>query len=522
MGSALRRLVRAGMRREATFAAAEQSRLFADWNGYILSAVQELRWELRTLRGRSRALARNNPHARRFVNALTTNVVGPKGIRLQPTNLARDGKRDRAANLYVKTAWQTWGHRGTCTVDKSLSWNDVERLVLGTIAVDGEALVYEVPYADNQFGYALQLIDPDLLDEGYNVASGPNGNPIRMGIELDRVTQAPVAYHLWSRHPQDVGTGVELKRERYGADVLHHLFVRWRIGQLRGIPWMAPAMTSLQHLGGYVGAEVIAARTASAKMGFILQNSADGASGPDPDAIEEEEQEAPYLEAAPGIIDRLGPGETFANWDPTHPTSQVHPFMNSLLHFIAAGVNVSAMTLTGDVSQANYSSLREGKNTERDAWEMLQTWYAGELHEPVFNHWLPLARTMGAIPLRGPITAFAAHRWQPRGWRWVDPLKDVQASERELALRLTTRTRLAAERGDDIEEIFAEWRDEQDLAAEFGLVLPDPQPSPIAAGTYDGTDNGTTPGGTGGSQVPADPASASGGRARLVALRHAR
>lgn len=520
MGSTVRRLVRAGMRRDV-FDAAAQSRLFADWNGYILSAVQELRYELRTLRGRSRALVRNNPHARRFINALTTNVVGPKGIRLQPTNLARDGKRDRASNVYVQTAWQSWGRRGTCTVDKRLSWNDVERLVLATIAGDGEALVYEVPYADNAFGYALQLIDADLLDEDYNLASGPNGNPIRMGIELDRLTQAPVAYHLWSRHPQDIETGVPLERKRYGADVLHHLFVPWRIGQLRGIPWMAPAMKALQHLGGYVDAEVIAARTASAKMGFILQNAGEGASGPDPDAIEEESQEAPYLEAAPGIIDRLGPGESFANWDPTHPTTQVHAFMNAMLHFIAAGVNVSAMTLSGDVSQANYSSLREGKNTERDAWEMLQTWYAGELHEPVFTNWLPLARTAGAIPLRGPAAAFAAHRWQPRGWRWVDPLKDVEASAKELSLRLTTRTRLAAERGDDFEEILTEWSDEQELAAELGVSLPEPENNPLAAGTYDGTDNGT-PSGTAGSPNATDAAASGGGRARLVALRHAR
>lgn len=520
MGS-LRRLVRSTLKRDV-FDAAQQGRLFADWNGYILSAVQEMRYELRTLRGRSRALARNNPHMRKFVNALTANVVGPKGIRLQATNVAADGKRDRATNTLVESAWDDWGRRGLCTIDKRLSWKDVERLVLATIAIDGEAFVRRIPYANNAHGYALQLIDADLLDETFNVASGPNGNPIVMGVECDRETTASVAYHFWTRHPNDSQTGVALERKRVSADEVDHLFVAWRLGQVRGIPWASPAMSGIQHLGGYVSAEVIAARTASAKMGFILQNTGEGATGPNPDAIDGEDEQAPFLEAAPGILERLGPGETFANWDPTHPTTQVHAFMNAMLHFIAAGLNVSAVTLTGDLSQANYSSLREGKNTERDVWQVLQDWYASVLHEPVFASWMPLARAAGALALRGPVTKYLAHRWQPRGWRWVSPIDDVQATEHELALRLTTRTRQAAERGDDFEEILIEWKAEQELAAEIGVDLPDVQPSPIVAGTYDGIDNGTAPNGTSGSGEAATPAASAGGRARLVALRHAR
>jgi len=180
------------------------------------------------------------------------------------------------------------------------------------------------------------------------------------------------------------------------------------------------------------------------------------------------------------------------------------------------------VTLTGDLSQANYSSLREGKNTERDAWQVLQDWYSTVLHEPVFASWMPLARVAGALALRGPVARYLAHRWQSRGWQWVDPLKDVQASERELSLRLTTRTRLAAERGDDLEEILVEWKHEQDLAKEIGVDLPDPIPKPFAAGTYDVPNPDTPTDGTSGSEDAAGTATASGGRARLVALRHAR
>jgi lambda family phage portal protein len=517
MGS-LRRLLHASSRRDA-FDGAQQGRLFADWQGYIQSATQEMRYELRTLRGRSRELARNNPHMRKFINALTTNVVGPKGIRLQPTNLGRDGKRDRLANGLILASWQRWGQRDTCTLEKRLRFTDVERLVLATIAIDGEAFVREVPFADNPFGYALQLLDADLLDENYFVERGPNGNPIKMGVEVDRLTNAALGYWFWTRHPQDMTSGLALQRVFIPASEVHHLFLVWRIGQLRGIPWAAPAMKALRHLGGYVDNELVASRTSAAKMGFIEQSPADGASGPDPDAVDGEDEQAPYLEAAPGIIERLGPGEKFSSWNPEHPTGQFAAFLNAMLHFIAAGVNTAAVTLSGDLSQANYSSLREGKNTERDAWEILQDWFAGIFHEPIYSTWLPMARATGALALAGNIGRWLLHKWQARGWRWVDPLKDVQASERELALRLTTRTRLAAERGDDFEELLVEWKAEQELAAELGVDLPDVQPSPIAPGTYDSIDSGV---GASGSEGAAGTASSGSGRARLVALRNTR
>jgi lambda family phage portal protein len=514
----VRRFLRSRLGIRGSYDAAESNRLLADWNSYVMSAVQEMRYELPILRARSRALVRNNPHARKFINALTRNVVGPNGIRLQATNLT-GAKRDRALNGRIEQAWQGWGRRGICTIDRRLTWQQVERLVLIHVAMDGEALVRRIRYANNAYGFALQLIDPDLLDENYNVARTPAGTMIRMGIEMDRETQAPVAYHLWTRHIDDGETGIVRERVRVSADEMDHLFLPFRIGQIRGIPWMAPAMRNVQILGGYVEAEVVAARTASAKMGFIEQSTADGAIGPDPDSAGDEDQEAPFIEAAAGVIERLGPGEKFSAWNPDHPTAQVHAFVNAMLHFIAAGLDVAAVTLTGDLSQANYSSLREGKVTERDTWQALQAWYSESLHEPVFLDWLPLARTAGQLSLSGPITKYIAHKWQPRGWAWVDPLKDVQASERELALRLTTRTRLAAERGDDLEEILTEWKAEQDMAKELGVALPDPQPTPIAQGTYDGTDS--TPTATG-SEGAADAASASGGRARLVALRQAR
>src|SRR5579885_838293 len=68
-----------------SFTAAQASRIANDWFASIQSADQEIRWNLRALRARSRQLARNNGYAKRFFTLVKNNIIGPKGINLQGT-----------------------------------------------------------------------------------------------------------------------------------------------------------------------------------------------------------------------------------------------------------------------------------------------------------------------------------------------------------------------------------------------------------------------------------------------------
>tara|TARA_Y100000589_G_scaffold280014_1_gene276217 strand:+ start:302 stop:481 length:180 start_codon:yes stop_codon:yes gene_type:complete len=51
---------------------------------------------------------------------------------------------------------------------------------------DGEVLVRHIRNADNPFGYAIQLLEPDFLDKDYNVKT-ENGNRVVMGVEVNKV-----------------------------------------------------------------------------------------------------------------------------------------------------------------------------------------------------------------------------------------------------------------------------------------------------------------------------------------------
>jgi len=70
-------------KRAIDYAAAMNSRLTAGMSNYSLSANQEIYRSLRALRARSRELARDNAHAKKFLQMVETNVIGPDGIILQ-------------------------------------------------------------------------------------------------------------------------------------------------------------------------------------------------------------------------------------------------------------------------------------------------------------------------------------------------------------------------------------------------------------------------------------------------------
>ena len=75
-----------------------------------------------------------------------------------------------------------------------------------------------------------------------------------------------------------------------------------------------------------------------------------------------------------------------------------------------------------------------------------------------------------------------------RGWAWVDPLKDVETAREGIAMRITSRSRIAREQGRDIEEIFDDLQAEEKLAAKYGinLAVPPAPPSPSKSSAPDG------------------------------------
>lgn len=468
------------------FQGAKMSRLTLDWVLSPLSINAELQHDLRALRARSRDLVRNNAYARRFLQLLGANVVGPHGIRLQARTRSADGRPFVTVNTEIERAWVEWGQVGTCTADGRLSWVGVQRLLATTLGQDGEFLVRLVRGYPNEHAFALQIIDVDLLDESLNVPAGPGQNEIRMGVEVNAWTR-PVAYHVWPRHPAEHGRAAD--RERIPASDMIHGFIPFRVGQARGIPWFHPVLLDTKMLDGYQEAELIASRMAAAKPGFFKMSED---AGPYQGPATEGTAQIPE-EMEPGMLKQLPPGWEFQGWDPQHPVDAYDAFTKAILRSIASGLGVSYHSLANDLSGVNYSSARVGELADRDEWRALQVWTIEHVHARVYLEWLKMALLTGAVRLTSQdARTYARVAWRPRGWAWVDPRNELDASEKELTLGLNSRTRQAAEQGRDFEEICEELEDEQALMEEHGLELgPHAAPNPAAAGQpMNGNGNG--------------------------------
>ncbi|MBZ5700262.1 MAG: phage portal protein [Acidobacteriia bacterium] len=451
-----------GKRALTVFNGAMGGRLTMDWIASILSADQEIKGNMRLLRARARELSRNNAVAKSYLKILTSNVLGEKGIGYQAQVRNNDKTLNAAFNQKIEDAWTEWGKKGNCTADGKLSFRAVQNLVLKNIATDGEVFVRSIRGFNNKHRFALQLIDADQVDHLFSRFASKTENEIRMGIEVDEWGR-PVAYHVNLKHPSDLGGS--LLRERIPADQILHLYDPERINQTRGITWFHPCMVEMRMLGGYVEAELVAARTGAAKMGFLEYT--------DPSQFVEPNPDAKYrIEAQPGVIETLPPGMKFSQWNPDHPASAFPMFVKAMLRFVASSMGVSYNALASDLEGVNYSSMRSGLLIERDQWKMLQSLMKEQMLQPIFEQWMSMALLSGSLVLdsRDP-SRFLAGKWEPRGWVWVDPLKDVQAGILAIGAGLTSRDALISEQGGDVEEVFEALSEEKQLAEEYGLEL---------------------------------------------------
>lgn len=462
------------VRPQARWDAAKRDRLTFDILRQILSTNQEIALDQEQLVMVSRGLANNDPTMGKYLANIWKNVFGPDGIKLQSkVPLQRGPKMNTVANAIIEGAWTEWSKKENCSLDRRLSWIQMQRVISRTAAVDGECFVRKVRRAQNPFGFCLQIVNSDQVDRTYgqNVPLKlPNGNRVFMGVEIDE-NLAVTAYWVFDRHPSEAGSGPR-QRIRIPAEEILHIFLPIRDNQVRGVPWAAASMIMMNQLKGYREAETIAARVGACQMGFITQQlDPNGEGDPNPDDAGASGGSEMAIEA--GSFKVLLPGEQIQQFKPEHPTTAFGSFVQGANLAISAGLDQAYMSLTGDVGAANYSSARVGLLDERDTYEGLQGFFIEELCQPVFSEWLKmtfLTYLRGNLP-GGDYRVFDKAEWHPRSFPWVDPLKDTQAAVLQMGVGLTTLHRELASRGYDYDETMAELRQEKADKDELGLSV---------------------------------------------------
>jgi len=193
------------------FAAAQSSRLTADWTGTGVNLNSILSGQGQTLRARAKSL-RDNEYFKKFLWMLVCNTLGANGMTLK--NKATDpagleggkvipGAPDNLANTLIELAWYEWSKKENCTTTKKLTWTQVQHLAVREFGTVGETLwrMRLGAEAGNDFGFALEPIAIDRLhaQSNYNLS---NGNKVRMGVETNAMGKV-VAYWITDTDPTD-------------------------------------------------------------------------------------------------------------------------------------------------------------------------------------------------------------------------------------------------------------------------------------------------------------------------------
>lgn len=476
-----------GQRRD--FNGAKFDRLTSSWMTINLAIDMELRGQLDALRARSRDLFKNNEYAARFGHMIRDNVVGADGFTFTARSMDPNGKQDAGANKAIEAAFYRWMQAQHCDVRGKQSFIGICRSLALALARDGEYLVRRVR-GRGEFGYQLQVLDVSRLDTKYNQAMTDGSNAIIMGVEVDAFRK-PVAYHIFTAPPSMQGLAPR-QRERIPAAEIIHGFMPLEDEQTRGVPMLHAAMRLLNDLGGYREAAVIAARLGATKMGFFI--SPDGQSPTGDNSANKNEF---IQQAEPGTFDVLPEGYDFKEYNPAYPHAQFDAFIKGALRGVAAAVNVSYGSLSGDRGDANFGSQRVGMLDEREGYMGIQRHLIDEALFVVFNDWLEQAMVRNKILLDNgsplpiaKIDKFREHQWLGRRWQWIDPLKDMEANIAAINNGLSSPQMVAQQSGHDIEAILDDLANFRDMVKARDLTLVGLIPT--GAPSIDGADTKST------------------------------
>lgn len=446
---------------------------YSSLDGYLQS-------RLTTLRSKSREALRSNPLAISYANLMTANIVGSTGITVQVQLKTKTGNLAKSVNDSVEKGWaRFWA---APTFDPHTTGTQLLNIMVRTEVADGEVFARLVnlpaddPRADK---FAVQLLPAELLETSDNIAPSATREGITMGVRKDAYGR-PVGYRF---RETPMGQVSEIP-----AHTLIHKFRQLEVGQTRGLPMLAPVLENLEQLKGYIHSVIVAERVAAGKMAFLVRKD-DSPMSDDEDSPADQQ-----IAVVPGSLTQLPDNFDLREWNPTASNANFGSVVSTLAHNTSSALGVSYNALTGDLSNINYSTVRAGMLQERDQFRTEQQAYIDRILRPIFRAWLQQAVLSRNVDIGTRTTVediVAATTFTPRGWDWIDPLKDWQASILAVQHGFTSRTKVLAEIGENFESVASDIAAEQQLAADLCLNLDaagirpiqKPNPSSTAANT---------------------------------------
>lgn len=413
-----------------------------------------------TVRARARHAYANDPYCRAAVEAWVTILVGA-GAR--PTS----AHSDPSARAAISAAVEDWAADADMA-GRTDYWG-MQSDIARAMVLDGEAIVLMINTPE---GLRLRQVPAELLDESETRDLGHGAYTVG-GVEFDRYGRR-VAYWIRPEIPSSVYAAWAPPERIDARDVLH-IFKSMGAGQARGLSWLAPVLLTAKEVDKLQAALLTGSQVSAMLVGFIKnldKSSADLVSAGQAYAT------GPVQDLLPGTVTNLGSDQEWQTTTPPPQSQHGLGFLSAQLRAIAVGVGVPAHLVSGDLSQANYGSLRADMIAFKQRAEQIQyVVLAPQLLRPIY------ARAVTSLVFSGEIDApdfeTAARDWTRAEHLfpappWIDPAKDAAAEVALVEAGFKSRSQVIAGLGwspDAVDaEIAADRAREKKLGLSFGAT----------------------------------------------------
>lgn len=403
-------------------------------------------------RRRINDLVANDPFARKALSTLVNNTVG-WGI---------TGAPKKAPSTFRKL-WNDW--LKICDWYGRLGFYGLQELAVRTMFREGESFIVmhtlSLAEANGTIPLRLQVLDAGMLATTV-VTHG--GNQVVNGVEYDGRGVA-AGFHFYVGRPSQAWASFQTVR--FAAEDVIHLFVQEHVGQRHGVSVFNSITKRLGDIDESVEAEIVRKNIEACFAGFITQGvdedgvvfgQLNGETQANPIGLQDEG-------LTPGMISRLGPGESIKFGDPKASGGLDTIFRLALLS-AAAGAGITYEHF-GDLSNVNFSSYRAGNlEFQRSTGRIQFNTIIPVFLDRVADRFQTMAFLAGKMPNRT-----YEMTWSPPPFESIDRVGDAQADILEMAAGLESRPNLAISRGYDPDQLRAEIQADRAANAAAGLTF---------------------------------------------------
>jgi lambda family phage portal protein len=434
----------------------KQKKSMLGWLTSSKSVLEDIEYNIPTLRERSRDLYMGAPLANGALKTMRTNVIG-SGLKLN-AQIDADylGLSQEEADRWetnVEREFSLWADSIHCDAQRMSNFYQLQQLAFLSWMMNGDTFCL-LPIIERKgmpYDLRVQIIEADRV---CNPKQQPNefDTTIVNGVEIDKNGEV-VAYHIADLHPDSVSgmvknkwTRIEKFGETTGRPNILHLIEMERPEQRRGVPVLAPVIESMKQLARYSDAELMAAVVNAFYSVFITtDNNGEGddlGSISEGDRVDEEDEGS--IELGTGTVHFLGENEKIQESSPGRPNANFDGFVTSICRQIG-----SALEIPYEVLLKNFtSSYSASRGALLEAWKMFKMrrqWMADSFCQPTYEEFLTEAIAKGRIEAPGffidPMIrkAYCQAEWNGPSQGQLDPLKEVNAAEKRVQNGFTTR-----------------------------------------------------------------------------------